>query len=106
MLKKKQTGGNLKNSISKILTKDIPEGRDTVFVKYKIPLMNMRKEKQKEKQQREEEKKREGGKVVRQRKVPNHQKDFVYERELKLIVGKELVQLFAKQMEREKGAGR
>ena len=42
---KEQNKPNLKDSISRILGKEIPAGRDTVFVKYKIPLMNMRKTK-------------------------------------------------------------
>ena len=40
-------------------------------------------------------------KAVRQRRMPNHQKDFVYERELKLLVGRDLVQLFGKQMKEQ-----
>ena len=43
--KKFQPPANLKASIAKILGKEIDNSRDTVFQKYKIPIMNVKKTK-------------------------------------------------------------
>lgn len=95
---KEDTDNTVWKSIQKTLhsSGDASKAKDPVFSSYKVPVLNIKKEKAESKDLKSKRKAKEEAEAKKSKKLPYYAKDRIYERELKIIAVDEIVRFLNK----------